>query len=122
MVSNVRFTPAPDHLVPTGLLGWASFLIDGQVRISGVSVRRTQRGKLTLSYPIKDDGYGQRWPYVQPINDAARVDLERQVLSALKSDSRAECKFEADHFGSSHKRNPQRSNHERSSITPDPER
>ena len=84
-ISGVHYTPAPDHLVATGLLGWASFLIDGQLRINGVTVRATRGGRLTLSYPVKDDGYGRRWPYVQPIDDAARVALERQVIEQIEA-------------------------------------
>ena len=82
-ISAVRFTPADDRMARTGLLGWISFLLDDQVRISGIAVRRTRQGRMTLSFPSRDDGWGLRWPYVQPISAEVCLDLERQVLERL---------------------------------------
>ena len=82
-VSEVRFTRAPQRLVPTGLLGRASFVIDGRLRVDGVSVRRTRSGRLALSYPVRDDGVGRRWEYLRPLDDHTRRELERQVLEQL---------------------------------------
>ena len=87
-VSGVRYTPAPDHLVPTGLLGWASFVLDCQVRLSGIGVRTTRGGRLALSFPSRDDGCGRRWDYIQPVGDAARVALEREVLRQIQEQVR----------------------------------
>jgi hypothetical protein len=82
-VSVVHFTPADDRMVRTGLIGWASFLLDEQIRVSGIAVRQTRGGRRTLSYPARDDGWGLRWPLVQPITDEARASIERQVLEQL---------------------------------------
>jgi hypothetical protein len=83
IVSATRYTPASDQMARTGMLGWVSFLLDGQVRISGVGVRRTRSGRLALSFPCRDDGAGLRWTYVAPIDDRTRIELERQVLEQL---------------------------------------
>ena len=85
-VTGIRYTPAPEHLHRTGVMGWASFLLDGGVRISGVAVRRTARGTFTLSYPCCDRGFAQRWHYAHPVDDQTRVAIEEQVLAALGLD------------------------------------
>jgi DNA-binding cell septation regulator SpoVG len=82
-VTEVRFTPADDGLRATGLLGWASFLLDSRLKVEGVGVRRTQNGRFALAFPFRDDGYGKRWHFVYPIDDATRVALEQQVLAGL---------------------------------------
>jgi DNA-binding cell septation regulator SpoVG len=82
-VSGLRFSPATRDDSALGLLGFASFLLNDAVRVDGVGVRRTIRGKLTLSWPTREDSAGQRHPLVHPISDDARLDLESQVLAAL---------------------------------------
>ena len=82
-VTEVRFAPAPDHLVCSGLIGWSSFVLDGRLRVAGVAVRRTERGRPCLSYPVRDEGVGRRFEYFKPIDDATRRDIERQVLEQL---------------------------------------
>ena len=83
VVTEVRPTPAPARLLPTGLLGWVSFVLDPGIQLECVAVRRTQTGRLTLSYPAKDDGWGKRWTFVRPIDNATRREIERQVLAQL---------------------------------------
>jgi hypothetical protein len=81
-VSGMRFEPAGTTDVATGLIGWCSFLLNDRVRVDGVALRRTMDKKLTLSWPSRIDGNGRRHPYLRPIDDASRRDLEQQVLSA----------------------------------------
>ena len=83
MITEVRLTPAPEHMVPRGMLGWASFLIDGRLHAGGVAVRRSLQGRVYLSYPSRDDGWGRRWDYLKPIDDETRREIERQVLEQL---------------------------------------
>ena len=82
-VSDVRYTPASETKVATGLLGYTSFLIDGSIRVDGVQVRRTRDGRLTLSFPSHLDHGGREHPYVHPIDDKARVAIEHAVFEAL---------------------------------------
>jgi hypothetical protein len=82
-VTEVRFQPADDQLRATGLLGWVTCLLDGRIRIGGVAVRRTRGDRLVLSYPFRDDGWGRRWHYLRPIDDATRVSIERQVMAQV---------------------------------------
>lgn len=87
-ITGLQYVPAPDNLVATGLLGWASFVLDGQVRLSGIGVRTTRGGRMTLSFPFRDDGFGWRWTYIQPVGDAHRVALEREVLRQIEGQVR----------------------------------
>ena len=82
-VSEVRFAPAPEHLRPTGVVGWSSFTLDGCLRLEGVAVRRSTQGRTYLSYPMRDDGWGKRWQYMRPLDGETGRDIERQVLEQL---------------------------------------
>jgi DNA-binding cell septation regulator SpoVG len=83
LVSEVRFTSASSDDIERGLLGWASFTVDGNLRIDGVAVRRTLDGRLVLSFPSRRDGQGRRHAYVRPLDDDARRHVEHQVFEAL---------------------------------------
>lgn len=83
-VTDVHSTPAPERLLPTGLLGWVSFQIQPGIQLERVAIRRTRTGRLALSYPAKDNGWGKRWTFVRPIDDATRREIERQVLAQIE--------------------------------------
>jgi len=83
-ISEVRFMAAPERLLPTGLLGWVSFVIDCRLRVGGVAVRRSLQGRTYLSFPARDDGIGKRWEYLKPIDDATRREIEQQVLAQIR--------------------------------------
>lgn len=82
-VSRVRFTPAPRHQLPSGLLGFVSFLLEDCVRIDGVVLRTTSDGRLSLSFPARRDGRGRDHPYLRPVNDDTRRAIETQVFASL---------------------------------------
>jgi hypothetical protein len=81
-VTGVLFRPAGATEVASGLLGWCDFTVNDGLRLSGVCMRKTRSGKLTLSYPARTGPGGRSFP-VRPADDAARVALERQVFAAL---------------------------------------
>lgn len=85
-VTEVHYVAASDEHREKGLLGWASFVIDGGLKVAGVAVRRTAEGDLALAYPYRNDFYGVRWRFVRPINDQTRRALEDQVLAQLDLD------------------------------------
>ena len=76
-VSDVRFSPAAEVEVATGLLGWVSFELD-YVRLDGVAVRRTRDGRLALSYPRR-----RQHRFVRPLNEETRRAIEAAVFAAL---------------------------------------
>jgi hypothetical protein len=82
-ISRVRFAVAPREQAALGLIGFVSFLVNGQIRIYGVAVRRTLDGRHVLSFPERKDDLGHSHPLVRPIDDATRREIEREVFEAL---------------------------------------
>ena len=70
-----------DADVRSGLLGYVS-IVYGDVVLDGLTIRRTAAGKLTISYPQRRDGQGQRHPLIRPVDDAARLRIEKAVFGA----------------------------------------
>jgi hypothetical protein len=81
-MSQVEFVAAPEREAETGLLGWVSFVL-GKLRLDGITVRRTADGRHTLSFPARRDAAGRQHPYVRPLDDGVRREIEHQVFSAL---------------------------------------
>jgi DNA-binding cell septation regulator SpoVG len=73
----IRGTPEDER---AGLLGYLSVFY-GALVIDGVTVRRTEAGKLTLSFPERRDGRGRRHNVVRPIDDEARRAIEAAVFA-----------------------------------------
>jgi hypothetical protein len=82
-ISEVRFTAAPPRDTTGGFLGFVDFVLCGELKISGIALRRTRQGDLRLSFPAKRDSSGQERYFIRPIRDGARLSLERQVIAAL---------------------------------------
>lgn len=83
LVSGVRFNSASLHDMRRGLVGYATFILNGDVRIDGVAVRRSRQGRLYLAFPARRDALGIDHPLVQPLGCQVRHQIERQVLEAL---------------------------------------
>ena len=82
-VTHVRFRPAKERFVQTGLLGWISCDLGGDLLLDGIALRRTRTGYLTLSFPGRRDHRHRKHALVRPISDEARCEIERQVFEAL---------------------------------------
>jgi len=82
-VTNVEFVPAPRTDVRRGMLGWVSFDINGTWHVDGLALRRTTRGKLSLSFPSRLDRRGVEHAFLRPTCDRARRVIERLVLEEL---------------------------------------
>ena len=81
-ISRVRFAEAEDSDRRAGLLGWISLQF-GALQLDGITLRRTQADRLTLSFPARRDRQGREHPYVRPLDDEARRHIESQVFRAL---------------------------------------
>jgi DNA-binding cell septation regulator SpoVG len=84
-ITDVEFRRASAHDVGTGLLGWVAIVIDGAIRIDGISVRRNSDGRLSLSFPRRNDRAGVTHPIVRPLSVSAREAIEREVIDELRS-------------------------------------
>ncbi len=79
------FSSASTAEINRGLLAWLCLEIDRSRVLDGITLRLTQAGNLTLSFPERCDSNGRRHPYIHPLNDQARRDIERKVFEALRS-------------------------------------
>ena len=83
LVSDVRLARPSARDRDAGLLGFVSFLLDGMIRIDGVTVRRTADGRQALSFPARRDRDGRDHPYLRPVDDRTRRAIEAQVFASL---------------------------------------
>ena len=81
-VSGVRLKAAPASMSRSGLLGWICCTVN-QLRLDGLTLRRTADGRLALSFPAHRDGAGRQHFYVRPVDDHARRAIEQEVFQAL---------------------------------------
>lgn len=89
-VTGVGFVAASRSDTRTGLLGYVSCVVGDLLLLDGITLRRTADGRLTLSYPARRDSAGRQHPYVRPLDDDARRELERQIFAKLGADLEAE--------------------------------
>ena len=71
------------HDADRGLLGFVTIKLAGRIMLDGIALRRNATGRLCLSFPERRDSCGRRHPYIRPVDDQARRDLEAQVFAAL---------------------------------------
>ena len=83
-ISEVSFTTASGHDARAGLLGWIRATVNDSLRLDGLTLRRTESGRLAISFPSRRDSSGRRHFFVRPVNDDARREVERQIIEALR--------------------------------------
>ena len=81
-ITRVRILPASSQERAAGLLAYVGFCLGG-LSLDGMTLRRTLRGELRLSYPARRDRSGRDHPLVRPVDDAMRRVIEAQVFEAL---------------------------------------
>lgn len=81
-ISVTRLVPAPADLAASGVLGFVTLEIGGLVVVEQLVVKRGLRKPYVLSFPARDDRHGNRHFTVRPLNDAARLEIERVVFEA----------------------------------------
>jgi hypothetical protein len=82
-ITGVRFTAATDWHRGRGLLGFIRVVLNGQLVLDGITLRRTLDNRLTLSFPEREDGVGRRHPIIRPVDDEARRAIEAAILGSL---------------------------------------
>ena len=73
---------ASDAEIRTGLLGFMSIEY-GDLILDSIVLRRTADGRFALSFPARTDRAGRRHPYLRPVDDEARREIEREILAQL---------------------------------------
>ena len=82
-LTAITLSSASDRDADAGLLAYVSVELDGLVRIDGVTLRLTEEGQLSLSFPSRTSRRGTKHSLVRPTDRAARHAIERAVFHAL---------------------------------------
>ena len=83
VVTEVTYTPASEHDERAGLLGYIAIVLNEALRIDGLTLRRSNDGRLYLAYPCRTDASGRRHPLSRPLDEEARRLIEDQVFAEL---------------------------------------
>lgn len=71
-----------DHDVRSGLLGWIRVSY-GSLEVDNITLRRTSDGRLALAFPSRTAKNGTKHSIVRPVDDAARREIEHEILEQL---------------------------------------
>ncbi len=82
-VSDIRFAEASIPLKARGVWGWVCCDY-GELRLDGLRVQRTKKGRYMLGFPRHVDANGVAHAYYRPLDQAARISIETQVLGELR--------------------------------------
>jgi DNA-binding cell septation regulator SpoVG len=82
-LTAITISPASERDADDGLLAYVSIELDGLVRIDGVTLRLTEEGQLSLSFPSRTSRRGMKRALVRPTDRAARHAIEKAVFHAL---------------------------------------
>lgn len=66
----------------SGLLGWISVFV-GDLIVDNITLRRMATGRLGLSFPQRRDKAGREHAIVRPLDNDARLRIEREILGQL---------------------------------------
>ncbi len=85
-VTDATLSPALQHDRARGLIGFVQIVINDTIALDGVTLRVDSDGRRYLGYPSRDTRGGSRFPYIRPLDENARQDVQRQVFAALGID------------------------------------
>jgi len=83
-ISVLSFRPAKPLDRATGLIGYVELEV-ADLRLDGVTVRRTVDGRYALSYPVRRDRSGTEHSLVAPVTAQVGREIELEVLAALRA-------------------------------------
>ena len=83
-----------------GLLGWASCIIAGAIKLDNIAIRRSRDGSLFLTYPAKRTANGDRYNYYNPISVEAANAVQDAVLTRLAALARTSASIPGEGDGS----------------------
>jgi DNA-binding cell septation regulator SpoVG len=86
VITDVQFAGAPPGAIETGLIGFVAVTVNDTLRLDGLALRRTETGRLALSFPARKDRVGRQRFYYRPVDDDARREIEARVFRALGID------------------------------------
>ena len=82
-ITRVRLQRASNAQQAQGLAGWISFVLDGQLMVSGLALRRSATDRYVFVWPARKDGAGRLHHHLRPVDDEARRAVEGELLAQL---------------------------------------
>ena len=82
-ITHVTFVRASRRHEREGLLGWVKCVVADTLVLDGIALRRTLAGRLSITFPEREDGAGRRHSYIHPVDRAAAQQIERAIFKAL---------------------------------------
>jgi DNA-binding cell septation regulator SpoVG len=67
-----------------GLLAWVECVLNGQLALNSIALRKNDEGVLYLTYPRRRTESGACFSYYYPVTEEVRLAIEREVLAELR--------------------------------------
>lgn len=83
-IQDVRVTPAGADDRATGLMAYVALTLPGDIRLDGITLRRTTRNTLSVSYPERRSASGDAHPLIWPLTPEARAEFEALVIAEAR--------------------------------------
>lgn len=83
VLQDVRVTPAGAADRATGLLAYVAVTLPGEIRLDGLTLRRTEGNRLTVSFPERRSPSGAH-PYIRLLTPEARAEFEAAVIAEAR--------------------------------------
>ncbi len=88
-VTHAEVSPAELRDRERGLLGYVQVIVNDMIVLDGLTLRKGVDGRRYLGDPSKGTRSGSRFPYIRPLSEEARQDVQRQVFTALEIEENA---------------------------------
>jgi len=80
-IQDVRVTPASAAEARGGLLAYLALTLPGNLRVDGLTLRRSVDRRLYVAYPERTAASGERSPILHPLTPAARAELQGLIIA-----------------------------------------
>lgn len=82
--TDLRIKPASAADKASGLVAYLAMTLPGGLRVDGLTLRRTAKGVLSVSYPERRSASGDRHPILCPATPEDRAAFEAAVLAEVR--------------------------------------
>ena len=83
---DIRITEVEIRLLDTekdGLIGWASCVLNEAIYLNNIAIRKTQEGRIKLSFPARRSRNETKYFYFNPINRESMRILHEAIVDKL---------------------------------------
>ncbi|MBC8191614.1 MAG: septation protein SpoVG family protein [FCB group bacterium] len=66
------------------LIGFASLVLDGNLYLNNIAIRRKPDGTIYLSFPRYRTGGGNEYPYFKPISKGSYDEIKQALIQSFR--------------------------------------